>query len=148
VSSSLTPERRAFIEQACARLVLEAAAANDRQDFAAFARCFAEDGSLSRPGAAPLRGRAAIAASYASRPKTRITRHVCSNILIEVESATAARGITYVVLYAGDGAAAPDGHFGVAAEARRLVGEFADRFIATRDGWRIAERSARFVLHT
>ncbi|HEU4616686.1 MAG TPA: nuclear transport factor 2 family protein, partial [Gammaproteobacteria bacterium] len=49
-----------MIERACARLILESAAANDRQDFAAFAALFTEDGVLYRPAGDPLRGRHAI----------------------------------------------------------------------------------------
>jgi uncharacterized protein (TIGR02246 family) len=137
-----------LIERACTRLVLEAAAANDRHDFAAFASLFAVDGVLYRPSGEPLRGRGAIVESYRARPKSRMTRHVCSNVLVHVESANAARALTYVVLYGADAEIPPDGQFGVACEPRRLIGEFADRFVLTAEGWRIKERRARFVMHT
>ena len=143
-----TETEKAEIERACRTLVLHSAAANDRQDYAAFAELFSDDGVMRRPSGDPLRGREAIENAYASRPKDRITRHVCSNILIHVDSARTAHGTTYVALYSADASAEPDGHFGRPAAARVLVGEFEDRFELTEAGWRIAERSARFVMHT
>jgi len=137
-----------LIERACTRLVLEASAANDRHDFGTFASLFAADAVLYRPSGEPLRGRLAIIESYRARPRSRMTRHVCSNVLVHVETASAARALTYVVVYGADAEIPPDGHFGVACEPRRLVGEFADRFALTTEGWRIKERRARFVMHT
>jgi hypothetical protein len=145
---ALTEERRALIERACTRLILESAAANDRQDFEAFAALFTEKGVLHRPAGDPLRGPAAIAESYISRPPERVTRHVCTNILIHVDSAATARGSTYVILYSADATGSSDRRFGLTAEPRKLLGEFEDRFELTADGWRIAERRARFVMHT
>lgn len=143
----LTDEDRAAIERACARLVLESAAANDRGDYEAFAALFTANGVLHRPAGAPLRGAEEIVASYASRPSDRITRHVCSNILVEVESQQCARGLTYVLLYAADGSQ-PANQFGVRCDPRVLVGELDDVFERTHEGWRIAERNARFVMHS
>ncbi|HEU4618030.1 MAG TPA: nuclear transport factor 2 family protein, partial [Gammaproteobacteria bacterium] len=85
---------------------------------------------------------------YRARPAERITRHLCTNILIHVESAKSARGSTYVILYSADATGASDKRFGLTSEPRKLLGEFDDRFALTEDGWRIAERRARFVMHT
>ena len=56
----------------------------------------------------------------------RTTRHVCSNVVITLESADTARGVSAMLLFTG--AAAP------------LVGSFHDRFVRTAEGWRFAER--------
>jgi hypothetical protein len=144
----LGDEQRALIERACTRLILESAAANDRQDFEGFAALFTPNGVLHRPAGEPLRGPTAIEQSYLSRPAERVTRHVCTNILIHVESAARARGSTYVILYSADATGSSDRRFGLTAEPRKLLGEFEDRFELTEDGWRIAERRARFVMHT
>lgn len=143
-----TEQEQALIERACTRLVLESAAANDRQDFEEFAALFAPDGILRRPAGEPLQGREAIVESYRSRPTNRVTRHVCTNILIHVDSFETARGLTYVILYTAEGNAASDKKFGLTSEPRRLLGEFEDRFVLYDGGWRIAERRARFVMHT
>lgn len=143
----LNEQTRALIEHACARLVVESVAANDRQDYEAFAAYFTSDGLLHRPSGEPLCGPDEIVASYQLRPRNRLTRHVCTNILVNVESPTAARGTTYVVLYAAD-AEQSGGAFGVKCEPRTLIGELEDRFTLTEAGWRISERRARFVMHT
>ena len=36
---------------------------------------------------------------------------------------------------------------GRAAQGPQVVGEFDDRFVLAQDGWRIAQREARFLLH-
>ena len=144
---TLTEQDKALIEHACARLVLESVAANDRHDYETFADCFTSDGLLHRPAGDPLCGRDEIIDSYRVRPASRITRHICTNIVVRVESPLSARGITYVTLYAADGAQA-GGSFGVKCDPRTLIGELEDRFELTAAGWRIAERRARFVMHT
>lgn len=146
-SETLTAQERALIEHACTRLVLESVAANDRQDYEAFAALFTSDGLLHRPAGSPLVGHEEIIASYRVRPASRITRHICSNILVTIDSPESARAATYVVLYTADSSQA-DKHFGAKCDPRTLIGELEDRFSLTASGWRIAERRARFVMHT
>lgn len=136
-----------LIEHACQRLVLESVAANDRQDYDGFAEFFTPDGLLHRPAGTPLRGRVEIVESYRSRPRNRLTRHICTNTVVHVESTSSARAITYVVLYSADSLQS-DRHFGAKCDSRTLIGELEDRFKLTIDGWKIAERRARFVMHT
>jgi hypothetical protein len=143
----LNEQKKALIEHLCARLVLESIAANDRQDYEAFAALFTSEGLLHRPAGEPLRGRDEIVASYRVRPRSRMTRHICTNMLVHVDSEELAHGTTYVILYSADASQA-DGHFGVKCEPRTLIGELEDRFELTAAGWRIAERRARFVMHT
>jgi hypothetical protein len=146
-TTTLSDYDRVVIEQACTRLVLESIAANDRQDYAAFAALFTSDGLLHRPNGAPLCGYDEIVESYRTRPRNRITRHICTNILVHVDSPHAAHGMTYVVLYSAD-ALNSDKHFGAKCDSRTLIGELEDNFKMTMDGWRIAERRAKFVMHT
>ena len=82
---------------------------------------------MVRPTApdAPTVGREAILAAFKARPP-RVTRHVCSNVVIDVESEDAARGVSAMLLFTG--------------AAEPLVGSFHDRFVLTADGWRFAER--------
>ncbi len=127
---------------------MEAVYLTDRQDYAGFAALFTPEGNLSRPGSAALVGRPAIQKAYEARPVTRITRHLCTNIRITVDSAERARGLTYVLLFSGNSAEPAPDHFGRAADTRQLVGEFEDEFERTPEGWRIRARQARFVLHT
>jgi ketosteroid isomerase-like protein len=136
------------IERACERLVLDFAYFSDRQDYEALAALFTLDGTMVRPAGDPLVGRAAIIKAYQSRPADRITRHICSNIRITVESAERASGISYAVVYSANAGEPPEAHFGLKAGPRHLIGEFEDEFVRTDEGWRIAARRARFVMHT
>lgn len=120
-------ERRA-IEWECTRLVNLYALLNDAACWDEVAALYAENGLMTRPTApdAPIVGRDAILAAFKARPP-RVTRHVCANIVIDVESATAARGSSAMLLF-------------TSADEPPLVGGFEDRFVLTGEGWRFAER--------
>jgi len=123
----LTTAARLEIEWACSRLIALYANLNDEARWEEAAALYAEDGLMTRPSAPDqeIRGREAILEAFTSRPP-RVTRHVCGNVVIDVESATAARGVSAMLLFTG--AAAP------------LVGSFHDRFVLTAEGWRFSER--------
>jgi hypothetical protein len=120
-------ERRA-IEWECARLINLYALFNDEARWDEVAALYAPDGVMTRPTAPdqPIVGRDAILAAFRARAP-RTTRHVCSNIVIDVESATSARGRSAMLLF-------------TSADKPPLVGGFEDRFALTGDGWRFAER--------
>ena len=120
-------ERRA-IEWECARLINLYALLNDEARWEEVAALYAADGVMTRPTAPdqPIVGRDAILSAFKARPP-RTTRHVCSNIVIDVESITAATGRSAMLLF-------------TSAEKPPLVGGFEDRFALTGDGWRFAER--------
>jgi uncharacterized protein (TIGR02246 family) len=138
--------QRLLIQEACRELVLRAAECADAHDAAGLAALFLPEGVLRRPGGQPLVGRAAIEQAYAQRPKERITRHLVTNTLVEVESSTAATARSRVLLWAGSTEDA-DGPQGRPLRGPQLVGEFADRFALSAEGWRFASRDASFVLH-
>ena len=91
-------------------------------------------------------GRTAIEAAYAQRPRERITRHLVTNTRVVVESGSAAMGRSLVLLWAGSTEDA-EGPQGRPLRGPQLIGEFADRFVHTDEGWRFASRDASFVLH-
>jgi hypothetical protein len=128
----MTEEEIIAIERACERLVVDFAYCSDRREFESLGALFVESGTMTRPSRSVLAGREAIVESYTATPAERVTRHVCSNIRIVVESANQARGLTYAVVYSNNG--------------NPRVGEFEDQFLRTPEGWRIAVRIARFVL--
>ena len=134
------------IERACERLVLDFAHFSDHQEYESLAGLFAADGVMQRPNGDALVGYDAILKAYRARPAGRITRHICSNVRIAVESADRARGMTYAVVYSANASDQENGHFGHKLE-QQLVGEFEDEFVRTPDGWRFALRRARFAMH-
>ncbi|PCD03239.1 hypothetical protein COC42_02140 [Sphingomonas spermidinifaciens] len=123
----LTEEERRSIEWDCTRLVSLYATLNDEGRWAEVAALYAEDGVMTRPTApdVPIEGRAAVLASFEGRPP-RVTRHICSNIVIDVEDADHASGASVMLLFTAFGPP--------------LVGNFDDRFVRTGEGWRFAER--------
>lgn len=136
---------RWLAQQACRDLVMRAGAFADANDPDSLAALFLPDGELVRPASQPLRGRAAIAASYRARSADRITRHLVTNTLVSLQSPTRARATSLVLLWSGSVADVP-GPYGRPARGRQVVGEFDDLFTLVDEGWRIARREARFVL--
>jgi uncharacterized protein (TIGR02246 family) len=135
-----------LIERACERLVIDSATHNDQRDWPALAALYADDGVVVRPDGQRLEGRAAIEAAYASGSPDRVTRHVCANLRVHVDGPDSAHATTVVVIVAGVRADDPDAANGVVPDERHAVGEFADRFVHTASGWRIAERRASIVM--
>ena len=121
-----------MIERACERLVLDFAYFSDHWEYESLGALFTEQGIMVRPSGTRLEGRDAIVAAYRATPADRITRHICTNIRITVESPDRATGITYATVYSNS--------------ATPKIGEFEDEFRRTPEGWRIASRIARFVI--
>ncbi|MDP3551747.1 MAG: nuclear transport factor 2 family protein [Novosphingobium sp.] len=123
----MTPDERRGAEADCARLIALYANLNDEARWDEVAALYAEDGVMFRPTApdAGVEGREAILAAFKARA-ARTTRHVCSNVVIDVESPTTAHGTSAMLLFTGDPVP--------------LVGSFHDRFVLTAEGWRFAER--------
>jgi len=144
----VTEQEALSIERACSRLILDFAFFSDWQEYESLAALFTPQGRLTRPSGETLTGRDAIAGSYRGKASTRITRHICTNIRIAVESSERARGLTYAIVYGADSSQKPAEHFGIPADARQLVGEFEDEFAMTSEGWRIESRIARFTMFT
>lgn len=123
----MTEAERIAIEWQCARLIALYANLNDAARWDELAALYTEGGTMTRPTApdAPITGRAAILAAFRGRPP-RQTRHVCSNVVIDVDGPASARGTSAMVLFTPDSAP--------------LAGSFHDRFELTAGGWRFAER--------
>jgi uncharacterized protein (TIGR02246 family) len=136
-------------ERECSRLMVRSLRLFDARDWDGYAQLFTPDGLFVRANEpdAPLKGREAIAAALSARPAARLTRHLCSNIEIEVRDATHAEGRCYLLLYAAD-ASAPAGTGGHRADEVQRLGEYHDLYVRTAEGWRIARRSGRLILHT
>lgn len=128
----MTAEERRGIEADCARLIALYANLNDAGRWADVAALYAQDGRMARPTAPDhwIEGRDAILAAFLDRP-ARTTRHVCSNIVIDVIGACEAVGESAMLLFTGEGAP--------------KVGSFHDRFVRTDAGWRFAERRGSLI---
>jgi hypothetical protein len=124
----MTEDQRRAIEWDCARLINLYANLNDEGRWEDAAALYAEDGLMTRPTApdAPIVGREALLAAFLARP-ARTSQHVVANIVVEVESETAARATSVILLFVGK-------------EQPPLIGSYRDRFVLTHEGWRFSER--------
>jgi SnoaL-like domain len=145
----MSPAERMLIEHQCTKLVVQAMRCFDARDYVAFARLFAVDGQFVRATdrCAPLTGREAIAAALERRPASRFTRHLCTNIEVDVQDADHAQSVCYLLLYSAT-LTDPNSHKVLRADARQAVGEYHDRFVRTAEGWRIARREGTVLLET
>lgn len=148
--SALSELETLAIERVCEKLIYEFAEAIDARNDAHLANLFTEDASYARPTdpATVINSRDLIVKTFEARPGGRITRHICSNVRITVDSATRAHGTSRVILIAGPAEPAPHPQFGYKADARQLIGEFDDEFVKTAAGWRFSSRRGRVILHT
>jgi len=144
----MSPTEKSTIEWQCQQLALKFIAHSDRQEWEAMCELLTEDASFARPTDPdnPIEGRANIRSAFESRPADRITRHICTNIIVTAISPTRARGALYALLYTGS--EANRGGAGIVADERQLVGEFEDDYVLADAGWRIASRRGRIVFST
>ena len=132
------------IREACSELSIAYARAVDFRDYDSFAALFAADGELD--AGRLLKGRASIRKAMSRRPDELKSRHVLTNIFIDVVDADTARGISYLTLYRHIGneslRAGPIEFDGPAA-----VGHYEDRFVRTPEGFRFARRKLHLAFH-
>src|SRR3954466_12156859 len=95
----------------------------------AAADCFAENGSMARPMApdAVVQGRETIRAALLTRPKTLLTKHLATNVMIDVESRDSATGLSYLTMISTTPQADAKPPFVSAGPI--YFGEFKDRFV-------------------
>lgn len=130
--------QRLLIERACARLVTEYCHLVDHGEAAKIAEQFVEDGVWA--SARDVRtGREAIAKSFQKRQDNtgRMSRHVCSNLLINVIDENNATGVVYLTLFRHDGDPARRVS---PSQLPDVVGEYRDSFVRTAQGWRFKRR--------
>jgi hypothetical protein len=140
MSESLSVTERIEIERACERLVYSYARHLDLGHLEAAADCFAAAGSLARPLAPDqvIHGREAIRASLLTRPRTLLTKHLATNIMIEVDSLDTAHGISYLTMISTTPPAGASPPF--QSQGPLWFGEFQDRFIREDGAWKFLER--------
>jgi SnoaL-like protein len=131
---------RLIVERSCERLIIEYSRLVDFGEAAAVADLFTEDGRWEGTDLV-LEGRDEIRAWFEKRQGVtrRVSRHVCTNIGVTVESPTEASSLCYLINYRHDRAEG-DETLPVPTEVPKFVGELHDRFRLTDEGWRFAGR--------
>jgi hypothetical protein len=139
MSEILSPLERLEIVRACERLIYEYSRALDVGDMSAAADFFAENGSMARPMMPDqiIQGRETIRASLLTRPKTLLTKHLATNVMIDVESRDSARGISYLTMISTTpGDTKPP----FVSQGPIWFGQFEDRFVRENSEWKFLER--------
>ena len=140
MSQPLSSLERIEIERACERLILVYSRALDLGDMNAAADCFAANGSMARPmnPDVVIQGREAIRASLLTRPKALHTKHLATNIMIDVQGPDTATGLSYLSMVSvmlADGAKPPH-----ASPGPLWFGECVDSFVREDGAWKLLDR--------
>jgi len=145
-SETLSAAERIEIERACERIVYEYARALDRGDLSGAADFFAEQGSMSRPMMPDqvIEGREVIRTSLLTRPRSLLTKHLATNVLIDVESRDSASGISYLTMISATPPAEAKPPF--VSQGPVYFGEFRDRFVRENGQWKFLERRGSIQL--
>jgi hypothetical protein len=144
-ASSLSRADRIAIEHECEKLVRLYALYVDAGDYDLLGALFAKEAAFARPTDPenPIAGRDAIVAGFRKRPTDRITRHIISACVIEVDDSASAHGQSYMALYQG-----PRGGEGEATVIDKpvMIGGFEDRFVFEDGAWRFLVRAGNLAL--
>lgn len=137
-SETLSPIDRLLAEHACQRLILDFMRRLDLGRPSSVAELFTEDGVWEWPdGGRRVQGRAALGDYFGSRPADRLSRRMCTNILVDVESASVAVATTYFATYRVDGYT--EGTM-IPARLPVNVGHYEDTFRLVDGSWLLARR--------
>lgn len=130
-------------ERECTRLCNDFAWTVDQRDYDAFVELFAEDGAFERAGQRSV-GHAAIRQFLDARPADRITRHIVSNIRVDLTGPATAAGTCSALMYQAthESAAAPTQPLHVSAP---VVVDYVDDYLLTNRGWKFACRRTALV---
>jgi hypothetical protein len=128
---------RLLAERACERLILEFVRRLDLGEPGTVAELFTPDGVWEWPhGGRRVQGRDALRDYFAGRPADRLSRRMCTNILVTVDSAATAGATTYFATYRVDGY--PGGM--VPPRLPANVGHYEDTFRKAGGEWLLARR--------
>ena len=131
---------RLLAERECARLIFRYCRLVDFGNGSKIADLFCEDGEWQGTDL-HLHGRDEIRAWFTERERLtrRVSRHLCTNVSVDVLSEDRAESLCYMVNYRHDSRDG-DPELPVTLEVPKFVGELHDRFRRTEDGWRFAGR--------
>jgi uncharacterized protein (TIGR02246 family) len=136
---------RLLAERACERLMYQYARYVDSGQASAIADLFTEDGTWTGADGRGMNGQAEVRAAFSARQALvrRQSRHVITNVLIDVHSPDRATGIAYLINYRHD-SQGDEAEHPAPARHPKFVGDYHLEFCRVDDQWRI--RALRFDL--
>jgi hypothetical protein len=126
----------------CTQLVYRAMHHTDAARWEELVALYAENGKLTRPTEPdnPIVGRASILASLRARPPLT-TRHLISNVVVDVQSDAAARITSTIVRFSG-----PVKTTSPTRVEKILIGTFVDEVALIEGSWKFVSRGGSMGL--
>ena len=140
----MSPEAISRCERECTRLSTDFAWTVDAYAYDAFVALFAPDGVFERAGQ-PSRGHEAIRQFLNSRPAGRVTRHLCSNIRVDMTGPDTATGGCSALMYH---APAPTDAQHPLPVSVPVVVDYIDDYVLTSGGWKFKYRRTTVVFQS
>ncbi|MBT2233565.1 nuclear transport factor 2 family protein [Nonomuraea sp. NEAU-A123] len=138
-AEALTPIDRLLAERACERLILTFIHRLDLGRPSSVADLFTPDGVWEWPyDGRRVQGREALRDYFGSRPADRLSRRMCTNILVTVDSPSTATATTYLATYRVDGYA--EGAL-LPPRLPANIGHYEDTFHRMKGSWLLARRT-------
>jgi len=137
MKKNMDTQTRLNIEAECHNVFVTYGHALDDANGAVAAAQFTTDGVWDRQGAV-TRGADAIRKIIDSRPATRMTRHIFTNILIRVIDDNNAEGRAYYTVYAHESSEPDGGPMPRPFTGPQRVGDYMSTFVRTPQGWRLS----------
>ena len=111
------------------------------------AALFAPDGVMQRPQER-IEGREALRHSFQQRPAHRLTRHVISNLILDLVDDNTVRALSYVCVFRHLGTPGETLHQPVPARNPETLAEYIDELVRVDGAWLIGRRTVRPVFDT
>jgi uncharacterized protein (TIGR02246 family) len=141
--SYMDPQDQQHCERECTRLCQDFAWTVDHCDYAGFVELFAADGTFERMGQHSV-GHVAIREFLDARPRNRVTRHICSNIRIDVTGPDTATGTCSALMFAASFADESASATPLPISSPVVV-DYLDNYVLTDHGWKIQCRRTKVV---
>lgn len=135
----MSTEDRDRAEAACRALATRLSMLIDLGRYEEALELYTDDGSHAS-SLQRVEGRAALAASFAARPASRLTRHMIVGTLVDVTGPDEARGVSNVVVYRLDAGEGRRPALPLPMPLAETIGEYHDQYRRENGRWKVASR--------
>ena len=143
MNANMNIENQLRCERECTRLCHDFAWTVDQRDYSAFVGLFADDGVFERMGQRS-EGHVAMRQFLNARPVDRVTRHICSNIRINLTGPGTASGTCSALMF--QATMAPDAALSQPLSVSApVVVDYVDDYVLTEGGWKFHCRRTALV---
>lgn len=134
-----------LIRRECEQLFLNIAWLTDHGPQIDIPQLFTENGEFDRDGTL-LKGRAELIDLYAKRPISLLTRHLVSNLRVNILSDEHACCHAYATVYRYRSPDSSKPALPLNCEGPEIVNEYDDQMVKTAEGWKVSRRVMRLMI--